>query len=842
MLKNFFHNLMFDVKRLVSLEAFAAKDYGVSDLLLFSRFIDEGVIILVDGSFTTSFWYRGEDLDSATDDVINYLSTIVNNALSPLGTGWSMHLDCVRRESSGYIREDKCHFPDATTATIDLERRMDYNKESTHYENEYVITFTYLPPADMSSKFGAFFLNKKDGGKPKFDYTIHLEKFKDTIYSVIDILTSSQFKIARMSDNEILSHLFYCINGIHANIKVPARHWTDLRYMLANQDITTGFYPMVGDKHMRVISMGEQFPMESYPTLLSSLNNLGFDYRWSTRYIFLNIADAKAMLKKISDLHNQGRESASQVFAKSQGLGNGKINRAADRYLDETEEAIASIETGGVRFGKYTSCIVLFDEDSERLLDKVKIVETEINNCNLRATVEKAQSFEAYLGSVPSMVRPNVRKWIMHSHNLADLMPTTSVWSGYKSNPCSFYTDAGQDQVLFYASTIGGTPFRGCLHYGNNGHTLLIGDNVSPAINFLAAQQRRYANAKIFIFDNQHASLPLCYGVGGIHYDLGYGDKSITFQPLANLDTQEDFTFAVEWLVELCVVNGFEVKPQHITIITEVLEMIKKEASKTQRTLSYFSYQIRSRDEDLAIQFKPYVSTTGSGLQNILFDAKEDHLELSNFTVFELEQLARKGNSTLIPSISYLFHMIERSLDGTPVSIYLHDGFTILKHPVFRSFLDDWLRNIAGANVQIIIGATNPSDIIKSEIAGILMQTCQTKIFTPNLNAKNQQKQAYLDIGLNEKQIELISLAMPNREYYYTNPLGNRLINFNFGELTTIFVRKPSLEQVDIARKLKAEHGDKFSYQWIKQNNLIDEISEVWLAKHNEIKGENNAE
>ncbi|MDQ5921630.1 MAG: type secretion system protein TrbE [Pseudomonadota bacterium] len=834
-LVNFTKNLMFDVKRLVILDRFTAKEYGVSDLLLYSRFVDEGIILNTDGSFMTLFWYRGDDLDAATEETLNYLGTIIHNALLPLDTGWSMHLDNVRKESAGYISEDKCYFKDATTYSIDHERRMEYNRESKHYENEYVLTFTYLPPGDTVSKVGAFFLTKDEEHKKiKFDYTIYLEKFKDVLSSVLEVLTSSQFKISKMSDDEILSHLFYCINGIHTNFKAPQRHWTDLRFMLANQDITTGFHPVVGKKHIRVISMGEQFPLETYPALLKGLNNLGFEYRWSTRYIFLSVPDAMKVLKKISDLHYQKRESAASVLAKGHGGGSSKIDRSSVRYADEAEEAKSAIEMSNYRYGKYTSCVVILDEDEELLKEKVKIVEGVINNCGLKAKVEEAHCFEAYLGAVPAMVRPNVRKWVMSSYNLSDLMPTTSVWSGYKYNPNKYYKQLNTDSVLFYASTAGGTPFRGCMHVGDDGHALVIGTNNQIVMNFLAAQQCRHKNAKVYIFDSNHASIALTYGIqSSVHYDIGYGENSISFQPLAFLDTQEDFTFAVDWLAEICVINGFDVKPVHISIINEVLQIIRKEAQKEQRTLSYFYLQMTSKNEELAAQIKPYISSSGDGLQNYLFDADKNRLTLNNFTVFEMEQITRKGDATLIPAILYLFHMIERSLDGSPVSIYIHDGWTIFKHPVFREYLDDWLRKIAALNVQLIIGVAQPSDITNSAIAEILMQTCKTKIYTANLNARGTQKKSYENLGLNFSQIDLIANSVVNRDYYFTSSLGSRLIQFHMGDIAKVFLQCPSIEELEQIRELKATYGDLFGYHWIKQSGLIDEIAEFWLEVHN---------
>ena len=837
-IRKLLNNIFFDMKRLVTLDMFTSKEHGVADLLLPARFIDEHIILNVDGSLTICVHLRPGDLDAETTDTLNYVGEIVHKAFLPFETGWCMHLDNIRNQSAGYIPEDKCHFTDATTFSIDFERRMEYNRADKHHENEYVLTLTYLPPGDFSSNAAAFFMNSEGKKKPKFDYTIYLEKFKDTVYNALDILSSSQFKISPMTDDEILSYMFYCVNGVHAHIKNPKRHWSHLRDLIANQDIVTGWNPMVGDKHIRVISMGEQFPLESYPTLLNALDSLGFEYRWSTRYIFLSAADAKKHLSSIAAYHYQGRESASQVVSKKYGGGDdSKINRSAVRYADDIEEAITSIEMSNVRYGKYTSCVVMYDENLELLEEKVKIIKGVIDNYNLMGKIEKAHCFEAYLGSIPGMVRPNVRKWVMSSYNLADLLPTSAVWSGYKSNPCKYYADKGNDPVLFFASTAG-TPFRGCLHVGDEGNALIIGSNVSMAMNFLAAQQCRYKDAKIFIFDNNHASLPLTNSIpGSSYYDIGYGEDSIAFQPLAHLDTQEDFSFAVDWLLTLCEIKGgFKAQSAHITIISEVLELVRKEASLAQRTITYVYYHILSRDNELAEQIHPYVANTGKSMQSNIFEARKDELNLSKFTTFELSMLVRQGDVTLVPTILYLFHMIERGLDGSPVSIYIHDGWAIFKHPIFKDYLDEWLRKVTDLNVQIIIGVHQPSDIIRSEIAENLMHSCKTKIYTANLNAKGNQYASYSQLGLNDTQIELISTAMVNRDYYFTNPLGSRLIQFQMGELAKVFLTPPSLDQIDAIHELKKQHGDLFGYEWIKHNQLIEEIAEFWLDTHNDLQ------
>src|SRR3546814_11058211 len=63
----------------------------------------------------------------------------------------------------------------------------------------------------------------------------------------------------------------------------------------------------------------------------------------------------------------------------------------------------------------------------------------------------------------------NVRQPIVHTLNLAHLMPLSSVWAGAARNA---HLDG---PPLLYAETSGSTPFRLSTHVGDVGHILIVG-------------------------------------------------------------------------------------------------------------------------------------------------------------------------------------------------------------------------------------------------------------------------------------------------------------------------------------------------------------------------------
>src|ERR1700728_4890630 len=80
---------------------------------------------------------------SASTAEMEALTTRLNSALR-LGTGWMVQCDAIRSRAPGY--PERGSFPDSVTRVIDDERRQQFMQEGAHFESEYFLTLTYLPP------------------------------------------------------------------------------------------------------------------------------------------------------------------------------------------------------------------------------------------------------------------------------------------------------------------------------------------------------------------------------------------------------------------------------------------------------------------------------------------------------------------------------------------------------------------------------------------------------------------------------------------------------------------------------------------------------------------------
>ncbi len=79
-----------------------SKEQGLSDLLNYAHFIEEGIIINKDGAFLMSYLFRAPDISSATPSELESLSNTVNRVMLTLDDGWMIHVDELRIPSNNY--------------------------------------------------------------------------------------------------------------------------------------------------------------------------------------------------------------------------------------------------------------------------------------------------------------------------------------------------------------------------------------------------------------------------------------------------------------------------------------------------------------------------------------------------------------------------------------------------------------------------------------------------------------------------------------------------------------------------------------------------------------------
>jgi type IV secretion system protein VirB4 len=80
-----------------------------------------------------------------------------------------------------------------------------------------------------------------------------------------------------------------------------------------------------------------------------------------------------------------------------------------------------------------------------------------------------------------------------------------------------------------------------------------------------------------------------------------------------------------------------------------------------------------------------------------------------------------------------------------------------------------------------------------------------------------QLRPLYVDMGLNDRQIELLAQSMPKQDYYLFTPEGSRRIQLALGPVTLAFCGVSDPREVKRVAELKARHGKRWPVAWLQE-------------------------
>jgi type IV secretion system protein VirB4 len=194
------------------------------------------------------------------------------------------------------------------TRVIDDERRQQFMDEGAHFESDYFLTLTYLPPIETEEKVKGWMFEGRNGNGGSGVVHQILERFKSRV-EMFENVFSALFRTERLTRHEflddhgfphvrdkLLQYLRRCVGGEDHPFALPEIP-VYLNDLLATQDFCAGIEPRVGRKHVRVIAL-DGFPKSSFPGVLGEIDSLPMEYRWSTRAILLDPEEARSLLDK----------------------------------------------------------------------------------------------------------------------------------------------------------------------------------------------------------------------------------------------------------------------------------------------------------------------------------------------------------------------------------------------------------------------------------------------------------------------------------------------------------------------------------------------------------------
>lgn len=767
------------------------------------------ILMNKNGTLQKTLEIRGFDLEVQPKEIMKNYTHKLNNIMKRAEDGFTFNIDTIRKKSDKYV----CgNFKEKLEKLIDKEREQYFNS-GNHFENITYLTIIYTVPLDQLKKVEKLYIENNDK-----DYEREfVEEFLKEFNTMKDLLKGVFLDVRELTEEETLTYLHSLVSLNKQNICLPLTP-IFLGNYLCDSVLKGGLQlkletELGHEEYITPISiMG--YPHLTRPCFFDDLNKLGIEYRWNIRYRALGKQKALAKLSTLWGVFYKNRYSLWQMVL--QELTKKKPvteNETALKNADEIKSQETLTESDFLGQGYYTNLIILRDKDKKELDKKVRMVNELIQKMGFTTIVETYNALHAYLGSLAGDLYHNERDYcIQNSLTASHLFPLSAVWAGEKYNK---HLNAPS---LLYTQTNGSTPFRLNLHDGEVAHTAILGKTgggKSVLLGTLALHFRKYNNFNVYIFDKDRSSLVLTTALGGNFYDIGEDD--IGFQPLRNIDDEKEREWANQFILEILEAEKVNISSMLKKKIWKTLELLAGYPIND-RTITSFSSLCD--DSDVKIALEAY---TIDGALGRYFDSNNDSLEVANWTVFEMAKII--DNTQVVPHLlSYLFHKIENRLNGNPTMIVLDECWMFLTNPKFASKMKDWLKTFRKKNAFIVFATQELTDIKKSSIYDTIREACVTKIFLPNKNANSEaNRELYKELGLNEKEIFLLTDMTERKDYLLKQNKGTRVFDLALGEIELAFVTATDLNSQKIALKIYEEGNkdtEKFCNEWLSYKGV----------------------
>ena len=808
------------------------KDEAFSDLTGWAILFDSGAVMTRGGDLIVGYYTNPPDASSRPPEFRAHMAGQVNAALARLGTGWSIWSDVATIPAAFYPPPEMSHFPDPVSRAVDEERRAMFLTPGRFMQAERVLVLCYTPPSAMAHRL-ADALYHDDAPERRSVMRMATDEMQRTLQAFED-QAGALLGLRRMQSyiapdatgrehhhDELVSYLAYCAYGRTIPLVIPDGG-AFLDNIIGGEDFHPGHTPLLGEEYVVVVAI-DGFPAESMPGVLDRLGRLGFPYRFSQRFIVRDGHDAERDIKT----HRWQWKLAEVPFlAKAMGVQGLPVNQDAVTMREGCDVALSLAREGKVRFGYYSAAVVLRHTSRAELTERARVAVRAIHEAGYQARIEGENATEALMATFPANVEANVRRPMIHTANLADLMPLAGTWTGSPTTPNPLYPPGAP--ALIQAATDGAIPVFVNLAVGDLANFVFFGPpgtGKTTLLNTVALQALRYPGMRVRGIDFKRGMLAACTAAGGAYHEIG-GDGVPPFAPFAHLDTAEDMRRAAEWVETVWPLHRAEpFTPTHRVAVRAALLGLAGQPGR--RAMTNFHIAVQDSDVREVVGFY----THGVGAGGDLFDGEGEELRSTHWDAFDITAIMGSGDKVLLPALLCLMQRFEREETGAPMLQLIDEAWNAIQHPVWRPHLHRALKTKRSKNVGIGLATQNLTDVAKSPLLTVLLENVPTRIYGANAAAQlgggedeDGPADLYAAFGLTWTQREILRTATYKQDYYLSQNEDHRLVQFGLGPLTLALAGATSEAEVLRVRALIAQHGD----DWLRhhlRNKGIDHAS-----------------
>ena len=782
------------------------KTARLKDRIPYFCFLDdeESIVYNKNDSIQMTLKITYRNLDFESEDIQIYVFDKINEAIKKLDSEdyFTIYFETQRKRI--LITEKLRDNVPPPTKNIFQAQQEKFNEKYQCYTTENFITINFsIDRSNYIKKlFRSMKLFKKNDDlekKMQQDFSKYISTFIDKIHEFKSQLDPVVLDIETIKGEELQAFLVSQVtNDFYKRIKISENNSLD-EYLSFSEIENNKRYSKINGEYMACIGF-LTFPDTIQMRILRELESLNFPFRYVVRFRVEKQNKLHLRFKNIRKYHQLTTRSMGEYATNSQSEYEDEISR---EQANETQEAIKELRGKRAIFGQLTATIVLKDKSLARLQEKINAITKITTFHGFWCKNDVYNMYHSYFGAMAGNNDLNRRTGLTASTSLLCMVSTSTPFLGFQ------YNEKLKEHALMHALTDSEDIYNFNLHVADVGHTLIVGPTgagKSVLLGLIASQFMRYKNAKVIFFDKNKSSEVLCRCSGGQFYDIG---SEFSFQIMEKINDEKYKSFVREWLFSIADLEREELSIDEKQHITETLNLTALESDEDRTFTSFKNLLTNNR---LKAIYENYIDGTYQKYFN-----REKKLEKSNFVVFEMDSIL-KDTKLVNFLLNYLFFTIEHEmLDGKPTVIFIDEAWTALNNEYMKKQLEEWLRELRKKNASVVFATQSLSEIDKSSLAPVIIESCKTKIMLPNEGAF-RTKELYNKIGLSDEEIEKVQNALPKKEYFVKNEIGSALVRFELGKEAIYYVGSNHVSDIERINQI------------CRETNNIDEINQKWLS------------
>ena len=726
------------------------REYLFSGFIPYLYHLDKNTIYTKNNQLIQVIRLGGFSFETADDEDVDIKKNVRNFLFKGMADpSISLYFHIVRKKQDVYEgSQGSIDMPDGFASFLD-DKWVQKHKNHKGFLNELYITICYKVKKNINVSFISDFLEKfsKNSNKKTEDESMieGFEQLQEATNRIVNSLRQYSPEVLGIIErnNQKYSELIEFFNSIvncgsNSNALIG---FGKLDNLVNNQRFYFGKKAIEikgidgKSKYAGMVSLKE-YSQKTWAGMMDGFLQMPFEFVVTQSFQFINrqIAIAKMQLQQ-NRMIQAGDKAISQIAG---------ISEALDMAMG-----------GEIAFGTHHLSIMCIADNLKELENALSMASVELTNTGGIGVRERVNMEPSFWAQLPCNNDYIVRSSTINTLNLA-------AFNSFHNYPTGKKFDNHWGDAVTVMDTTSGTPYYFNFHLRDVGHTTIIGPTgagKTVLMNFLCAQSQKY-QCRLFFFDKDRGAEIFLRALGG-EYTVIDPSKKCNFNPLKLDDRGENKTFLLDWLKQLVSVNGEAITAQDIDLLTRAIEGNFKLDKKDRKLSNIAAFLGMSGPGTLAGRLAMWHS---GGSHSSIFDNDDDVIDFGKSSVFGFEMAELlKDKASLGPVLTYIFHRINLSLDGTPSMIVLDEAWALIDNPIFAPKIKDWLKVLRKLNTFVVFATQSVEDASKSQISDTLIQQTATQIFLPNLKATDVYKTSFM---LSEREYQLIKTTDPGTRYF----------------------------------------------------------------------------